>query len=103
MAYDSVTLPMRTRHELPFSMDMYDFGNRLNIHGQRKIVEPEVTLLWNKDKPTKEDMISLGWGGKSTADTAHEKGFMACVCRGPIDDIDEITKILSHGDIVTER
>jgi hypothetical protein len=103
MAYDSISLPMRTRHELPFSIDMYDFGNRLNIHGQRKIVEPDVTLLWDKEKPTKEDVISLGWRGMNTTDKLQEKGFMACVCRGLCDDIDEITKVLSYGDIVTER
>jgi hypothetical protein len=88
-------------------MDMYDFGNRVNIHGQRKIVNPEVTMLWDRPTTT-EDVISLGWyEGKKrrSVEIPREKGLMASVYRGPYNDndIEEITKIISHGNIITER
>jgi len=103
MAYDSITLPARTRHELPFSTDLYDLGNRVNIHGQRKVVDPEVTVLW-EGRTVKEDIVQLGWKeGARTMGVLPEKGVMAGVCRGVCDDVDEVTKSISHGDIVTER
>lgn len=84
-------------------MDMYEFGNRLNIHGQRKIVDPQVTMLWDKSTAAK-DIISLGWmEARERVGGPSEKGFMASVVRGLCDDIDEVTKLLSHGNIVTER
>ena len=57
--YDSITLPTRTRIEHPFAMDMSDFTARVNIHGQRKIANPEVTVLF--DHPGANDVMSLGW------------------------------------------
>ena len=73
------------------------------MHGQRKIVDPEVTMLWGKP-PTTKDVVSLGWKrGRRDVDGPSEKGFMASVVRGVCDDIDDVTKVLSHGNIVTER
>jgi hypothetical protein len=94
--YDSITLPTRTREEHPFSMDMYDFTNHINIHGQRKIANGETAILFNK--PGIHDLLPLGW-----RDLPGEKGMMATVFRGNFDKIDDLTKLLSRGNIITER
>jgi len=96
MAYDSITLPTRTRTEHAFSMDMHDLTDRVNIHGQRKIAAPTVAVLFNH--PGKGDLLRLGW-----EDILGEKGLTATVFRGEVKDVDDLTKLFSRGDIVTER
>jgi hypothetical protein len=96
LLYESITLPTRTRIEHPFSMDMYDFIARINIHGQRKIASPEVTVLF--DNPGVHDLMPLGW-----PEVRGEKPIMATVLRGFVDDVDALTTTLSRGSVVTER
>jgi hypothetical protein len=98
LAYDSITLPTRTRQEHPSSMDMYDLPLRINVHGHRKIVEPDVTVLLEQPKPS--DRISFGWPHHVPG----ERGLAATVLRGDYTgDIDALTSMLSQGEIVTER
>jgi len=78
-------------------MDMYDLTVRVNIHGQRTIAEPSVTVLF--DHPESKDRMSFGWHNVPGV-----KGFTATVLRGTYaNDIDDLTKMLDHGDVVTER
>lgn len=78
-------------------MDMYDLTMRINIHGQRTIAEPGVTVLF--DRPESKDRMSFGW-----PNVPGEKGLMATVLRGTYaNDVDDLTKMLTHGDTVTER
>ena len=94
--YDSITLPTRTRIEHPFAMDMYDFTARVNIHGQQKIANPEVTVLF--DHPGVNDVMSLGW-----EEVLGKRPMLATVLRGSTDNVDDITTTLSRGGMVTER
>jgi hypothetical protein len=96
MAYDSITLPTRTRLEHSYSMDMHDITERVNIHGQRKFVDPAIAVLF--DKPVKEDLMRFGWPC-----VPGERGLTAAMFRGTVDKVDYLTKTLSRGDIVTER
>ncbi len=77
-------------------MDMYDFTARVNIHGQRKIANPEVTVLF--DRPKVNEVMSLGWH-----EVSGERPMMAAVLRGSDHDADELTATLSRGSMVTER
>jgi hypothetical protein len=97
LLYDSISLPTRTRAEHPFAMDMDDLTARVNVHGQRKIVSPNVAIL---DNPGIGNLISLGW-----PEIPGERAIMAMVLRGSLNntDIDKLTKDLSRGSIVTER
>jgi hypothetical protein len=97
LAYDSITLPTRTRAEHPYHMEMDDICNRVNIHGQRKFADADVAVLF--DQPDQRDLLSLGW-----LDIPGERGLTASVFRGEIvGDIDALTKTMSRGNIVTER
>jgi hypothetical protein len=77
-------------------MDMHDITERINIHGQRKFVDPAVAVLI--DKPGKEDLMQFGWPS-----VQGERGLTATMFRGTVDKVDDLTKALSRGDIVTER
>lgn len=77
-------------------MDMYDFTARVIIHGQRKIANPEVTVLF--DHPGVGDVLSLGW-----EEVPGEKPMFATVLRGSADNVDKLTTTLSRSGIVTER
>ena len=75
---------------------MYDFTARVNIHGQRKIANPEVTVIF--DCPKVHEVISLGWH-----EVSGERPLMAAVLRGSDNDAEELTVTLSRGSMVTER
>ena len=96
LLYDSITLPSRTRAEHPFAMDMYDFSARVNIHGQRKLTNPEVTALL--DKPGINDVMSLGW-----PEVPGDRSIMATVIRGFPEDVDTLTTTLGRGRVISER
>ena len=96
--YDTITLSTRTRATHPYSMGMYDFESRVNVHGQRKFANSQVAVLF--DQPRIGDIMSFGWNGIP----GKERPFMASVFRGTISsDIDVLTKNLSHGYLLTER
>ena len=99
LGYDSITLPTRTRPEHPYAMDMHDIAARVNIHGQRKVADLDAAVLF--DHPDKNDLMRLGW--PSVAGQPGQRGLTATVFRGAVDNVDELSKTLSHGDIVTER
>lgn len=96
--YDSISLPTRTKTEYSFAMDMQDFTARVNVHGQRKIANPSVTIL--HDGPGIGNRLSLGWH-----EIPGERAIMAVILRGSLGDVDinELTEALSGGSIVTER
>jgi hypothetical protein len=77
-------------------MDMGDFSARINIHGQRKLTNPEVTVLL--DTPRVNDVMSFGW-----PEVSGERPIMAAVIRGFTEDVDALTTTLSHGSVVSER
>jgi len=79
-------------------MDMYEFESRVNVHGQRKFANSEAAVLI--DQPRVEDIMWFGWKRIPT----RERPLMASVFRGTISqDIDDLTKNLTHGSVVTER
>ena len=77
-------------------MNMYDLASRVNIHGQRKLTNPEVTILL--DNPGVNDVMSLGW-----PEVSGERPIMATVVRGFTEDVDALTTTLSRGSVVSER
>jgi len=78
-------------------MDMYDLALRINVHGHRKIVEPEVTVLI--EQPELSNRLTFGWPSVTGG-----RGLTSNVLRGEYrGDIDVLTKMLSQGNIVTER
>lgn len=96
LLFDSITVPSRTRPEHPFHMDMFDFTARVNIQGHRKIVNPDVAILF--DKPQLNDLMALGWH-----EVHGERPITATVIRGTINDVDDVTVKLSRGSMVSER
>jgi hypothetical protein len=96
IAYDSITLPTRTRPEHSYAMDMHDLTARINVHGQRKFANPSLAVLFNH--PGKDDLLNLGWLGVNG-----ERGLTATVFRDTAENIDDLTKVLSQGNVVTER
>ena len=77
-------------------MDMHDFTLRVNVHGQRKIANPEVTVLF--EGTGVEELMSLGW-----PEVPGERPIMATVLRDFSKDVDELTRTLTRGAVVTER
>jgi len=94
--YDSMTLPTRTRTEHPFSLDLHDLTARLNIHGQRKIVNPEVTIL--SDHATIHDLVLMGW-----PEVVGERPILGSVLRGSLEDPDKLSQIFGRTGIFSER
>jgi hypothetical protein len=77
-------------------MDMYDLTSQLNIHGQRKIVNPELTVLFNRS--TIDDMMSMGW-----QEVVGERPILASVLRGSFEDPDGLSRIFGRTGIFSER
>ena len=77
-------------------MDMFDFTARVNIQGHRKIVNPDMAMLF--DKPQLNDLMELGWH-----EVHGERPITATVIRGTINDVDDVTVKLSRGNMVSER
>lgn len=96
MAYDSITLPTRTRPEHPYAMDMYDITARVNIHGQRKFVESDIAVLF--DQSSKDDLMTIGWKRLTG-----QKRLTATIFRGTVNKVDELSKIWTQNDIITEQ
>lgn len=96
LLFDSITVPNRTRPEHPYHMDMFDFSARVNIQGHRKIVNPDVAVLF--DKPRVNDLMALGWH-----QVTGERPITATVIRGSVDDVDALTMALSRGNTISER
>lgn len=94
--YDSITLPTRTRKEHLFAMDMYELTARVNIHGQRKIVNPEITVLF--DHPTIRDLMSMGW-----PEVIGERPILASVLRGSFEEPDAVSQMFGRTGIFSER
>jgi hypothetical protein len=94
--YDSMTLPTRTRKEHPFAMDMYELIARLNIHGQRKIVNPEITVLF--DNPTIQGLMLMGW-----PEVIGERPILASVLRGSFEEPDAVSQVFGRTGIFSER
>ena len=94
--YDSMTLPTRTRIEHPFALDLYDLTARLNVHGQRKIVNPEVTVLY--DHATIHDLILMGW-----PEVIGERPILGSILRGSLEDPDKLSQMFGRTGIFSER
>lgn len=98
LLYDTITVSTRTSTTHPYSMDMYEFESRVNVHGQRKFANSEAAVLF--DHPHIGDIMAFGWKKIPT----RERPLLASVFRGTISqDIDDLTKNLTHGSVVTER
>jgi hypothetical protein len=94
--YDSMTLPTLTRSEHTFAMDMYKLTARLNTHGQRKIVNPEITVLL--DHPTIQDLMPMGW-----PEVIGERPILASVLRGTFEEPDALSRTFGRRGIFSER
>jgi hypothetical protein len=77
-------------------MDMYELTARVNIHGQRKIVNPEITVLF--DHPTIRDLMSLGW-----PEVIGERPILASVLRGSFEEPDAVSQMFGRTGIFSER
>jgi hypothetical protein len=96
LAYASITLPTQTRTIYPYEADMYDMANHINVHGQQKIAQPDVAVLF--DDPGANDKIGLGW-----SEVPGRQALTTMIIRGEKANVDDITKIFKEGKYVTNR
>jgi hypothetical protein len=76
-------------------MDMHELTARLNIHGQRKIVNPEITVIF--DHPTIQDLMLMGWH-----EVIGERPILASVLRGCFEEPDTLSQMFGRTGIFSE-